>query len=93
MLHRDVFVLHLFGGLFRVNEELVHLLGDVYLALLSARTADAGHLADDIQHLGRQIVRRNPHLHQELGNQAVFLVEQGIGQVRGFNLHILVLNG
>ena len=93
VLDGNIFVAHPVGLLLRFIERAVHILRDVNLVRL---TAGAGHFGK----LGKRALRRlldrfglHAHLGQHLRDQAVFLCQQRIEQVRLLDLHVAVFNG
>ena len=75
VLDGGVFVLHLLGVLFGLVEGRVHLAGNVYLVRLAAGAADAGQLRHRPLHVLGQGLGVHAHLHQQLGQQALLLLQ------------------
>ena len=93
MLHGYVFILHVVGLRLRRVERSVHILRDVYFALLATR---AGHARDAANGLFARLDETAGlciQLLQKLGDQPALLVCQGISQMRLLNLLILILYG
>ena len=91
MLHRDEFVLHVLGGLFRFGKHHVHGGGNVDFACLPAGAGDLGQAAQHPAGAGGNILRGQLHFQQQLGNQALILFQKGDQQMNLLHLHVLVL--
>ncbi len=93
MLHRNVLVLHgpglPLGGL----KGLVHILGDVNLARLTARAGHLGQLLNFCLHRCLKAGDSRPHGGEELGDEALVVPRQGQQQVGLLDLLVAVLHG
>jgi len=93
MLHRDVLVLHLPGGLLGGVQGPVYALGDIDFPHLPPRAGDLGELLHLGLHGGSEAGHGEAHAGQKLGHQAVFGGEQGQQEVALLNLLVAVFGG
>ena len=93
MLHGEVLVLHLLGAAFRLQQCLFHLGRNVDLVCLPARTADTGNTAQAVGHSLAQAVRIHAHTREQLGNQAIGVLQERGHQVLLLHLHMLIFYG
>ena len=93
MFDGQVFILHPFGGFFRLDKRLLHIPGDVYLAGLPAGTGNAGDPVQVVPQPVDQGGNRDSAPGEELGNQLVFILGKGKHQVLLLHLHMLIFDG
>ena len=93
MLHRNIVVLHGVGGFFGGIQHLIHICGNVDFTGFPAGAGNMGELVQQFFGLFGQGLYITVHLQQKLGNQSVFLGEQGVKEMLFLQLHILALDG
>ena len=93
MLHRDVIVLHGLGLAPRGLKGPVHVLGDIDLAALPARTGYLGQFAHLCLHRRLEAGDREAHGGEELGDEALSVPHQGQQQVGLLDLLVAVSQG
>ena len=93
VLHGDKFVLHAPGGFHRPVHGLVHPGCDVDLVRLPAGAGHLGQLFHLMADSGPEGFHGQPHVGEQLGDEAVLLVRQGEQQMTLFDLLVAVLGG
>ena len=91
MLYRHVLVLHGPGDGLSGAEGLVHIRGNVDLSRLPAAHAHPGELLHLSPDGGLKAGHRQAQITQKLGDQAVFLLQQGVEQMGLLDLLVAVL--
>ena len=93
MFNGQVFILHPFGSLLRLQQGLFHIVRDIDLARLPA---GAGNTRDPVQvflQAGDEARDGQAAFCQQLGDQLAFILGQGEHQVFLLNIHMLIFNG
>ena len=93
MLHRHKFIPHLLLNLLRFIQRRLRLAGDIEAICFPAAPADLRQLRYLTQGHLFQIIRRKPHLHHKLGDQASLLPQQAQQQMALLDLLITVFPG
>ena len=93
MLHGEVFVLHPPGGLFRFQQGLFHVTGNIHLAGLAAGTGNPGRAVQVILEAGDEGGNGQAAFGEQLGNELVRVLGQGEHQVLLFHVHMLIFDG
>ena len=93
VFHRDKLILHLIGQMLGGLEHIVHLPGNIIFIGFTAGTGDLGQPVNLLTDRCLQTFHRHAHLLQQLGNQTVFLLQQGQQQMALLNLLVGMLQG
>ena len=91
MLHRQVFILHLFGGFFCLQQGFFDIGGIAGLAC--AGTGNAGHAVQSVLQTPAEGIHRNAAAGEQLRNQILGVFGQGGHQVLLLHIHVSVFHG
>ena len=93
MFHGQELILHLTGNFVGTGQGAIHIPGDVDLVRLPASAAHSGHPLQLRLDGGFQAGGVRTHAGDQLGDQTVFLIQQGVEQVCLLNLGVAIFTG